>query len=176
MLPLTVIDLGHATYAEAYAAQCRHLEDVLAARDAGQPVAGFLLFVEHPPTITITPRPEAADHILHSRDALASMGIAVVETDRGGDVTYHGPGQIVAYPILDLNALGLRLHDYMRLLEHAVIQTVAEFGISAGRDHCATGVWVGTGLDHPAGPSATVAQPRCADPHASEKICAMGVR
>ena len=82
----------------------------------------------------------------------------MVETDRGGDITYHGPGQLVAYPILDLNLLGLRIHPYMRLLEEVVIRTLAEFGVQAGRDPEATGVWV-----DPLQPT-------------SRKIAALGVR
>jgi lipoyl(octanoyl) transferase len=87
------------------------------------------------------------------------MGIGVVETDRGGDVTYHGPGQLVVYPIVDLNLLNLGLHDYMRLLEEAVIRYCATHGISGAREKGATGVWVESALH---GESA--------------KIAAMGVR
>jgi lipoyl(octanoyl) transferase len=91
----------------------------------------------------------------------------VAETDRGGDITYHGPGQLVAYPILDLNAFGLRLHSYMRFLEDVVIATIAGFGITGVRDPGATGVWVapergGAEASAPGG--------------AARKICAMGVR
>jgi lipoate-protein ligase B len=86
---------------------------------------------------------------------LRGAGVAVMQTDRGGDITYHGPGQLVVYPILDLNLLNLGLHDYMRLLEGAVIDACGTLGIRGRRDASATGVWVG-------------------DPGA--KICAMGVR
>ncbi|MGI9014861.1 MAG: lipoyl(octanoyl) transferase LipB, partial [Phycisphaerales bacterium] len=86
-------------------------------------------------------------------------GIEIAETDRGGDITYHGPGQLVVYPILDLNLLSLRLHSYMRLLEDVVINLLEHFNIPGERDSSATGVWV-------------------RNPHDDQlrKICAMGVR
>jgi lipoate-protein ligase B len=98
--------------------------------------------------------------VLFSREVLAARGVAVRETDRGGDVTYHGPGQLVCYPIVDLNRLGLRLHEYMRCLEETVIRTLARFGVEGRRDPGATGVWV-------ADPS---------DPTRMAKVSAMGVR
>jgi lipoyl(octanoyl) transferase len=97
-------------------------------------------------------------HLLASPELLSRHGVALAETDRGGDITYHGPGQLVAYPILDLNLLGLGLHAYMRLLEDAVIETCGTFGIQAQREPGATGVWV-PGADG-----------------GSAKVCAMGVR
>jgi len=167
-------------YAPAYRLQGEYLDRVLAAREtsannqhdhpqtpsSGLDV-GFVLLVEHdPPVITITRRPAAASHLLATRDVLQKEGIELVETDRGGDITYHGPGQLVVYPILDLNLLNLRLHDYMRLLEAAVIDTCARFGVAAHRDACATGVWVGPGT----------LQTCEARTSPDAKICAMGVR
>jgi lipoyl(octanoyl) transferase len=158
-----VIDLGRMGYAPAYERQIEHVERVLADRERSgeqRDSAGFVLFVEHdPPVITVSRRPGVAEHLLASADALASLGIEVQATDRGGDITYHGPGQLVAYPILDLNLLGLRLHDYMRLLEESVIRTCASFGVDAVRDNKATGVWI---PDDEGG--------------AHRKVCAMGVR
>jgi lipoyl(octanoyl) transferase len=155
-----VIDLGRMPYAAAYAEQCRHVDEVIAARERGGEI-GRILLVEHdPPVITVTRRPTAPGNLLASSAELREAGIEVAETDRGGDITYHGPGQLVVYPILDLNLLNLRLHDYMRLLEGAVIDACATFGVRAQRDHCATGVWVG---------SETEGVP-------SAKVCAMGVR
>lgn len=151
------IDLGRMSYAAAYAEQLRHVDEMLAARDAGRPEVGRLLLVEHDPVITVSRRQGAAAHVLATPELLARHGVALEETDRGGDVTYHGPGQLVCYPILDLNLLNLGLHAYMRLLEHAVIDTVADFGITAQRDSAATGVWVSTGDQ-------------------SAKLAAMGVR
>ena len=99
--------------------------------------------LEHdPPVITMTRRPGVETHLLATPEMLAERGVTLLETDRGGDITYHGPGQLVAYPILDLNALCLRVHPYMRLLEDVVIRTLACFGVTAGREEGATGVWV----------------------------------
>jgi lipoyl(octanoyl) transferase len=121
----------------------------------------WILQVEHqPPVVTVTRRPGVAEHLLVDEARLNTLGIELAETDRGGDITYHGPGQLVLYPILDLNRLGLRIHPYLRLLEEAVIRTLAEYGIRGERDPTATGVWVpGSGPEEPA-----------------RKICAMGVR
>jgi lipoyl(octanoyl) transferase len=136
------IDLARMGYREAYDLQCLHLEEVLAARAAGTPEWGRVLLVEHDPVVTISGRKGADANLIASPEALAAAGVAVEKTDRGGDITYHGPGQLVAYPILDLNALGLNLHAYMRLLEQAVIDTCEVFGIEGRRDPRATGVWV----------------------------------
>jgi lipoyl(octanoyl) transferase len=156
---LRVVDLGMLEYGPAYRAQCDHLEEVLTARDAGAPEVGRLLLVEHPPVITMTRRPGIAAHLIATPGALAAAGVRVEQTDRGGDITYHGPGQLVAYPILDLNLLNLGLHKYMRLLENVAIDTCGRFGVVARRDAGATGVWVDHGDGSPAA-----------------KICAMGVR
>ena len=159
---LPVIDLGRMPYRDAYAEQLRHHEEVLAARDAGAPEIGRLLLVEHdPPVITVSRRPGAAANLIATPEQLKKHRVTVEETDRGGDITYHGPGQLVVYPILDLNHLKLRLHDYMRLLEGAVIDTCSEFGVAADRDPSATGVWVMGEGGHMA----------CA-----AKVCAIGVR
>lgn len=176
----TTIDLGRMAYAPAYNLQGEYLDRVLAEREAAavrtadspHPGVGYVLLVEHdPPVITMTRRPAAASHLLATADALKREGIEVIETDRGGDITYHGPGQLVAYPILDLNVLKLRLHDYMRLLESAVIDTCGVFGVAGHRDACATGVWVGQGGT----PACHGMEPVDAKPNDS-KICAMGVR
>lgn len=154
-------------YRDAFALQREWLEKVLAERETPGPHrAGVILLVEHDPAV-ITMTPRAGVNLLASREWLAGRGIEVEETDRGGDITYHGPGQLVVYPILDLNLLKLRLHDYMRLLEATVIDTCGHFGVKAGRDVCATGVWVpGAGADAGAQCGAS----------SDAKICAMGVR
>ena len=158
------VDLGAMPYAEALAIQRRALEQAIAARDAGG-WPGRIFLVEHaPPVITVTRRPAAAQHLLAAPERLAALGIEVQETDRGGDVTYHGPGQLVVYPILDLNALGLRIHGYMRFLEEVVLRVLARHGLEGWRDPTATGVWVGGSVD--------------GEGHRSGggKICALGVR
>jgi len=154
---LVVEDLGRMAYAPAHALQQERLSAVLAARESGSPVGGFLLLVEHdPPVITVSRRPSASANLVATPEILARAGVVVEETDRGGDITYHGPGQLVVYPVLDLNALGLNLHTYIRLLEESAIRVCAEFGVGARRDPGATGVWVGEGT--------------------GAKVCAIGVR
>lgn len=159
---IPIIDLGRTPYAEAYQIQLGHHAEVLGAREAGRPIVGRVLFVEHDPVITVTKRPDAPGHVLADPEILGRAGVKLEATDRGGDVTYHGPGQIVCYPIIDLRAAGLRLHDHMRLMERAVIETLAGFGLAARRDEGATGVWIdpGQGGPHPI----------------PAKISAMGVR
>lgn len=135
-----VIDLGTLRYADAYAAQCTHVDELIAAR-AVRPEAARILVVQHPPVITVSRRPQAAAHLTATEGALRRAGVEVAETDRGGDITYHGPGQLVVYPIVDLNLHNLGIHDYMRLLEDAVIGACASFGLDTRRDASATGVW-----------------------------------
>ncbi len=142
MLPLTHIPLQHLGYQDAYALQQHHHTQVLNARDTDTPQLGRVLMIEHDPIITVTRRPNAQSHILASEQLLASQGVQLHKTDRGGDVTYHGPGQLVAYPIIDLNAAGLRIHEYIRTLETAIINTLAHFDIQAHTDPHATGVWI----------------------------------
>lgn len=174
--PVIVLDLGEMAYEPAYGEQCRHVEEVLAARaaDGGAAEAragrgGRILLVEHrPPVITVSRRPTAMGNLVASPEMLERLGVTVATTDRGGDITYHGPGQLVVYPILDLNYFRLGLHDYMRLLEGAVIDTCRAFGVPAHRDACATGVWVGG--DEGGGACGG------GGGGGGAKICAMGVR
>jgi lipoyl(octanoyl) transferase len=165
--PIRIIDLGRLAYSAAYDVQLAHHSEILAALPRGEPDAEFarILLVEHdPPVITISRRPGSRANLLATDAMLAAAGVEVAETDRGGDITYHGPGQLVAYPIVDLNRLKMGLHEYMRLLESAVIETCAVFGVPGERDRSATGVWVGSAADShsPRPPPA--------------KIAAMGVR
>lgn len=143
-LPFDIVDLSRLRYVDAYERQLAAHAEVLADRERQPrpPRAGIVLTVEHEPVITVSRRAAAASHVLATPELLARHGVEVAETDRGGDVTYHGPGQLVVYPILDLNLLRLGLHDYMRLLEQSVIDTCAAFGVAAERDPTATGVWV----------------------------------
>jgi len=115
---------------------------VLGSRESGTPELGRILLVEHPPVVTVTKRPEAAAHIVAPPETLERLGVERRETDRGGDVTYHGPGQQVVYPIIDLNTAHLRIHAYIRLLEQSIIDTLGSYGVHALRDESATGVWV----------------------------------
>lgn len=166
-------------YQPAYARQVQALDSVLAARERGEARAGHLLFVEHdPPVITISRREAARAHLLATPEQLAQAGVTVEETDRGGDITYHGPGQLVVYPILDLNAIGLNLHGYMRLLEQIVIDVCVGFGVAAHRDACATGVWVGEESEgiKPSSHQAIEPDQTCARRGGGAKIAALGVR
>lgn len=165
------VDLGRAGYADAYTLQVAHHEEVLSGRESGARELARLLTVEHePPVITVSRRPGADAHLLASRERLASLGVTVAETDRGGDITYHGPGQLVVYPIVDLNRLNLRLHDYMRLLESCVIEALEGFGVRGERDPAATGVWVRPAETARGGSGGEAVG------EAARKICAMGVR
>lgn len=160
---LNIIDLGRIAYREAYSRQVHARDVLLAARHSGGSRLPMTVFVlEHdPPVITVTKRESARRNVLLSPDRLAALGIELCETDRGGDVTYHGPGQVVLYAILDLQALGIGVRQYMHLLEETVIRTLALFGVEALRDPSgATGVWVGS----------------TDQPETLAKICAMGVR
>lgn len=157
---LLVTNLGHMAYDEALEIQRREHERILLGRENEASAVGHLLVVEHDPVLTVSKRATARQNILVSPQRLEQLGIAVHETDRGGDITYHGPGQVVVYPIVDLNRVGLNLHAYMRLLEEAVIRACRRFGVEADRDAGATGVWVQSSQH--GGQSA--------------KVCAMGVR
>ncbi len=134
---LRFIDLGRLAYAPALEVQ-RQTHAAVVAGDAPPTV----LFVEHDPVITISRRKTAAQHLIAGEVALRQLGIEVQPTDRGGDITYHGPGQLVAYPIIRLAPLGLSITRYMRVLEEIVIETLANFDVRGVRDACATGVWV----------------------------------
>ena len=131
--------LGRVPYADALALQRSLVED----RRAGK-IDDTLLLLEHPPVLTLGVRGDGGrSHILASSEALASHAIEVHEAGRGGDVTYHGPGQIVGYPIIDLNPHRRDVHRYVRDLETVLIRTAEDFGINAHRVQGLTGVWVG---------------------------------
>lgn len=117
----------------------------------------YFLLVEHPHVYTLGKSGDASNMLL-SEKQLEEKGAKFYKINRGGDITYHGPGQIVGYPILDLENFFTDIHKYLRLLEEAIIQTLADYGISSGRSEGETGVWLDVGTPF------------------ARKICAMGVR
>ena len=149
MRALEVRRLGLVPYADALALQ----KSLVEQRQAGR-IDDLLLLVEHPHVLTLGVRGDGGRaHILATPEALAARRVAVYETGRGGDITYHGPGQLVGYPIIDLKPDRCDVHRYVRDLEEVLIRTAADCGVQAGRIEGLTGVWVG-----------------------SEKLAAIGVR
>ncbi len=138
--------IGRTPYRE-----CWDLQREL-VRQCQQGGSDVLLLTEHDHVYTIGTAGSAA-HVLADRQALEQMSVGIVTTDRGGDITYHGPGQLVGYPILDLHHYTCDLHRYLRDLEEVIIRTLAASGVTGSRDPRYTGVWVG-----------------------DEKICAIGIR
>jgi lipoyl(octanoyl) transferase len=132
----SVVKLGVIGWAEAFALQQR----VVAARKAGA-IDDTLLLCEHPHTITLG-RNAKSEHLLASASVLRQKSVALHHADRGGDVTYHGPGQLVGYPILNLAAIRRDIGWYMRGLEEAMIRAAADFGVTAVREPGKTGIWV----------------------------------
>ncbi len=136
---LDVRHLGVVPYAEALALQRSLVEE----RRAGL-IGDTLLLLEHPHVITLGVRGDGGrSHLLASSETLAARGVEVHETGRGGDITYHGPGQLVGYPIIDLKPDRCDVHRYVRDLEGVLIRTASDYGIDAGRVEGLTGVWVG---------------------------------
>ena len=135
---LWVQRLGLVPYAEALALQ----RALAASRVSGALTQDVLLLVEHPPVVTLG-RSAKERHLLASPELLRGRGIELFEVERGGDVTFHGPGQLVGYPIIDLKRHKRDLHWYLRQVEEALIRALATFGIQAGRNEGYTGVWTG---------------------------------
>ena len=136
---LEVRRLGVVPYDEALALQRALVEERRADR-----VPDLLLLLEHPPVITLGVKGDGGRaNIIATGERLAALGIAVAETGRGGDVTYHGPGQIVGYPIVDLKPDRCDVHRYVRDLEEMMIRVCADYGVAAGRIAGLTGAWVG---------------------------------
>ena len=132
-----VWDLGPCEYLSSLEQQLK----VVQKRKTGE-VPDCLLFVEYPHTITLG-RGGKAEHLLAGASELESKSVRYCETDRGGDITYHGPGQMIAYPILDLKGLRRDIDWYLRSLEECIIETLVDFGVRSERVSGATGVWVG---------------------------------
>ena len=165
--PAHVYRLGRVPYRRAWALQASIQKQLIEAKRADPPrdVPHVVLVVEHPPVFTLGTSADATN-VLTSRSDLEARGAELVKVDRGGDVTFHGPGQVVVYPILDLDRLEtperqtLRdLHRYLRELEESVILTCADWNLEAGRVGGRTGVWIGPDGRGP-----------------ERKVCAMGVR
>ncbi|MDR7451890.1 MAG: lipoyl(octanoyl) transferase LipB [Armatimonadota bacterium] len=131
------LDRGLTPYAEAWALQ----KLLVAARQRGA-ISDGLILLEHEPVFTIG-RSTKAEHLLFPREALRAQGFGVYEIERGGSITYHGPSQLVGYPILDLRGYGEDIVGFMRSLEETLLRTLADFGIAAGRLPGYPGVWVG---------------------------------
>jgi len=130
------LDWGRTRYAEALARQ----EDLVARRNAGE-IGDTLVFTEHEPVYTLGVRRGAEQNLLWTADMLRARGIEVHPTTRGGDITYHGPGQVVGYPIVNL-ASRKDLHAYLRFLEDVMIAAVARYGLTAERNPGKTGIWI----------------------------------
>lgn len=151
-----IADWGLIPYEEAWNRQKEWFNEVVAAKQVGQPCHNRIVLCEHPPVYTLG-RSGKASNMLLGEEQLKRVGATLYHIDRGGDITYHGPGQLVCYPILNLEDFSLGLRDYIYVLEEAVIRVCATYGIKAGRLEKATGVWLE------------------GDTPRARKICAMGV-
>ena len=139
-MDVEVRDLGVVPYADGLELQRRLVEQ----RRAGE-IPDQLLLLEHPPVITLGVKAKTGTpHLLATPAVLQAQGVELFESGRGGDVTYHGPGQLVGYPILDLNPDRRDVHRYVRDIEEVMIRAVASFGITADRAPGLTGAWVGS--------------------------------
>lgn len=157
------IDLGNKDYKETWEFQEELFQQIVDLKIQNRrentqlPTSNFLLFVEHPHVYTLGKSGDLSNLLL-SEKQLEAKGATFYKINRGGDITYHGPGQIVGYPILDLENFFTDIHKYLRFLEEAIILTIAEYGLKATRSEGETGVWFDVGTPF------------------ARKICAMGVR
>ena len=158
-----ITELGFLPYREAWDIQEEYFSNTIAVKrqnrqlDSSILTENHLLLVEHPPVFTIG-KSGKIDHLLLKEEVLKSKGIAFFKTNRGGDITFHGPGQLVGYPILDLDNFFTDIHKYLRYLEEIIIKTLSDFGLNSARSDGETGVWLDLGTPF------------------ARKICAMGVR
>ena len=167
----SIVELGLIPYAEAWELQKR----IVAARKAGA-IEDVLLFCEHPHVITLG-RSGSRANLLATENVLRQKGVEFFETTRGGDITYHGPGQIVGYPILNLGAIRRDVVWYVRTLEEAMIRASADLGVTARRETGKTGIWVGP-TSRPVIPSGSEESgflSAAPDASAPEKLAAIGV-
>ncbi len=152
-----IIDWGKISYKEAWDKQHVLFEKAIEQKVKGEKPVNTLILCEHPHVITLG-KSGNENNLLLPKSLLNDKGVEFFHNDRGGDITYHGPGQLVIYPIFDLEQFGIGLKEYIHRMEETVIQTVADYGISAERLEKATGVW----LDK--------------DNEKARKICAIGVK
>ncbi|MGV3559736.1 lipoyl(octanoyl) transferase LipB [Larkinella arboricola] len=165
-----VQDLGLIDYQLSWDYQERLLAEIVAAKIANRnlPVdsqtltPNYVLFCQHPHVYTLG-KSGKEDHLLANDAFLQTLGATYYKINRGGDITYHGPGQLVGYPILDLDNFFTDIHRYMRLLEETIIRTLADYGLDAGRIEGLTGVWLDYQTDEK-------------QSNGPRKICAMGVK
>ena len=156
-MKLNVTDWNIIPYADAWTRQTEWFDTLVRAKQAGEEFENHIILCEHPHVYTLG-RSGKEGNMLLSEEQLQKIGATLYHIDRGGDITYHGPGQLVCYPILNLEEFSLGLKEYVHLLEEAVIRVCASYGIIAGRLEKATGVWLEGDM------------PR------ARKICAIGVR
>ena len=160
---IIVKDLGHKDYKETWDYQESLFEEIVElkrknrAENTEVPTPNYFLFVEHPHVYTLG-KSGHIENLLIDEAALAKKGATFYKINRGGDITYHGPGQIVGYPIIDLENFFTDIHKYLRSLEEVIIRTLADYGIKGERSEGETGVWLDVGTPF------------------ARKICAMGVR
>lgn len=152
-----IADWGMVSYPEAWGRQTEWFNALVYAKQSGTEYVNRIVLCEHPHVYTLG-RSGKEGNMLLDEGQLRAVGAELYHIDRGGDITYHGPGQLVCYPILDLEAFSLGLKEYVHLLEEAVIRVCASYGIVAGRVDKATGVWIE------------------GDTRQARKICAIGVR
>lgn len=156
-MKLNVTDWNIIPYADAWTRQTEWFDTLVRAKQAGEEYENHIILCEHPHVYTLG-RSGKEGNMLLSEEQLQKIGATLYHIDRGGDITYHGPGQLVCYPILNLEEFSLGLKEYVHLLEEAVIRVCASYGIIAGRLEKATGVWLE------------------GDTPRARKICAIGVR
>lgn len=158
MKDLKIIDKGLTDYGEMLGLQREVFSRMVEMKKEGRRIEEEVIFLtEHQPVVTLG-RHAHEDNVLLAEESLAQRGIGLYHIERGGDVTYHGPGQLVAYPLIDLESHHLGVKNYVNLLEEVVIRTIGEYGIIGERVEGASGVWIGAGT------------PR------ERKICALGVK
>jgi len=160
MQEVIYIDLGLKDYKEAWDYQSSLQKRIIEAKTGANPetVRNYLLFVEHPHVFTLG-KSGKENNLLIRDDLLQSIHASFYKIDRGGDITYHGPGQLVGYPVFDLEGFGMGIRDYIHNLEQAIIDSLSELGIASSRLEGATGVWLD--VDNPG---------------RTRKICAIGVK